>query len=78
LTLSSDGCERHASGLAPRKRQLAIPKYSLALWKVKFPLRKDNQILEVSLLRRRADAVHLVEGLATIPADHYKQQLLRE
>jgi hypothetical protein len=52
------------------------PKVFTRPWKMKFPLRraaKDNEILESGCFEGERDAVHLVEGLATIPADHYKQ-----
>ncbi len=45
-------------------------------WKMKFPLRraaKDYEILESGCFEGERDAVHLVDGLATIPADHYNQ-----
>ncbi|HXP85993.1 MAG TPA: hypothetical protein VN841_14815 [Bryobacteraceae bacterium] len=52
------------------------PKVFTRPWKMKFPLRrapKDNEIMESGCFEGERDAVHLVEGLAIIPADHYKQ-----
>jgi len=45
-------------------------------WKMSFPLRRapaDTEILESGCFEGERDAVHLVNGLAKIPEDHYKQ-----
>jgi hypothetical protein len=44
-------------------------------WKMRFPLKRakaDYQFLESGCFEGERDAVHLVEGLATIPKDHYE------
>lgn len=51
------------------------PKVFTRPWKLKFPLRRaaaNYQFLESGCFEGERDAVHLVEGLATIPKDHYE------
>ena len=51
------------------------PKVFTRPWKMKFPLKRakaDYQFLESGCFEGERDAVHLVEGLAAIPKDHYE------
>lgn len=51
------------------------PKVFTRPWKLKFPLKraaKNYQFMESGCFEGERDAVHLVEGLATIPKDHYE------
>ena len=45
-------------------------------WKMKFPLKRapaTYEIMESGCFEGERDAEHIVDGLATIPKDHYKQ-----
>src|SRR3989441_7428811 len=53
------------------------PKVFTKPWKMKFPLKRapqDFEMLESGCFEGERDAEHLVEGLATLPKDHYTEK----
>ena len=53
------------------------PKVFTKPWKMKFPLKRapqDFEMLESGCFEGERDAEHLVEGLATVPKDHYTEK----
>jgi hypothetical protein len=53
------------------------PKVFTRPFKIKFPIKrapKDYQIMESGCFEGERDQVHLIDGLATVPKDHYQEK----
>jgi len=53
------------------------PKVFTRPWKMKFPLKRAQagyEMLESGCFEGERDAAHIVDGLATIPKDHYQEK----